>query len=343
VAPSRSKAPPTSLLGRLPKAEAVALVVLDDKLELVAAQPSGWRLELATGKLEHVTFEPASGLVFFYRDRSVWAIDLLEPLASEASRPAIVELARSPVKAPSSMPAQVSLCFPHPEYHSEWQCWPEKPLPSDLDSSPEWLEIAWSDEPAATWHVPLEQLDDEEADSQYDHVSLKMVGREWLRARADRRQHFASVTPSVHSFWDAKAMPGAPAFGERCLDPEHCGKSLPLGTSGWEWVVVGSDMYHPYFAVYDPAKQRWANWTQLLAGTAAWVPTAELPQGLEGLGEENHPLFDGRGRVFASPSSQQLCWFRFDAQAEVASAVDCEDVGGSVVGFLSVSTELGLY
>lgn len=341
--PSRSSPPPTSVLGRLPKAEAVALVVSDRKLELVAAVPSGWRLELAAGALEHVSFEPASGLVIFFREQSVWAMDLLEPLAAEATAPAIVELARLPADPSATTPSEVILCFPPTSVRTiEW-CRPEKPLPSDMDPAPEYLAINWDDEPSSTWHVPLEDIDYESPDTeQYKNVSLTMVGHEWLRARADRRQHFDSIISSVHGFFTATPMPGAPALAERCLDAEDCGKSLPLGVSGWEWVIVASDqgdLFHPSFAVYDPATQRWANLEQLLASTATWVPTAKLEPALDQLGAEVYPLFDGAGRVFADPSHEQLCWFRMGEQ--VATAVTCEAAGGHVAGFLSVSTQLG--
>jgi hypothetical protein len=351
--PSRSSPPPNSVLGRLSKADAIALVVSDHKLELVAAGPSGWRLELAAGTFEHVHFEPASGLVFFYRDRSVRAIDLLEPLSAQASSPPVFELARLPADAPAQTPSEVILCFPPPQPRPFWSCLPDEPLPSDVDPVPEYLEINWGDEPSATWHVPLEDIgefdgdeDGDEDAEQYKRVALNMVGSAWLQARADRRQHFEPISGSVHGFYQATPMPGAPALGERCLDAEDCGKSLPLGVSGWEWVVVGSDqgdLFHPFFAVYDPATKRWANWEQLLAGTAQWVPTSGLAARLDELGVEAYPLFDGGGRVFVGSSGEQLCLFAYDKQGKLATAVTCAAVGGYVAGFLSVSTELGAY
>jgi hypothetical protein len=346
AAPSLAKPPPTSVLGQLPKAEAIALVLNEQKLELVAAQPSGWRRELVTGTLSHLEFEPATGLLFFYRDRSVWAIDLLEPLAADVVTPPVVELARRPDDGLTLMPGSVHLCFPPAESETYASCWPDEPLPTDVEPVPEYLEVYWADQPTAKWHVPFSYLDIDVNEDGEEHrdISLDMVGAEWLRARADRRQHFQAVRLSVHAFWQAEPMVNPPALAGRCLDPEDCGKSLPLGTSGWEWVVVGSDqgdLFHPYFAVHDPATKRWTKWEQLTAGAAAWVPTSELERRADELGDETYPLFDGGGRVFANPSHEQLCWFRFDNQAEIATGVTCKDAGGSVVGFLSVSTYLG--
>jgi hypothetical protein len=336
--PSRTAPPPESVLERLPKAEAIALIEGKDKLELVAVAPSGWRLELATGDIDRANFDPATGLVFFLRDQAVWAVDLLEPLADGATPP-VVELARLPAKAPKHRPSVLILCVPPPEPRPFATCWPNEPLPSDVDPVPEYLAIEWEDKPAAAWYVPAEEEDEE-----YDRVELKLVGGDWLRARADRRPHFHKITGAVHNFYQATPLIGAPKLVDRCEDAEDCGKSVPLGVSGWEWVVVGSergDLFHVNYAVFDPSRQRWANLEQLVAGTATWVPTSEVEASLDKLAVEAYPLFDGGGRVFAGPSDDRLCWFRYAEANEAASDLSCEDAGGRVAAFLSVPTQLG--
>jgi hypothetical protein len=351
-----SAPPPTSVLGSLPKAEAVALVVGEEALELVAVGPCGWRLELVHQKVRHASFEPASSLVIFYSDFSAWAIDLREPLATPDAKPQPVELARIPkdvLDRAKASPGQLSLCFPNGQPPpGGWSCSPNEPLPTDVDFMPEYLRIDWGDQPSATWQVPL-TLSNETGESgelgeeheSLEQLEVQMLAGEWLRARADRRQHFSAA--ESHGLFDATPLAGLPDLGKHCLDAEDCGKSLPLGVSGWEYVIVSSsqgDLFHPEYAVYDPTTQRWTSWKSIIAGTPNWALSSELEPLVEEMGEEEYVLFDAGGRVFVSPyPDQKLCRFRFAEGSQLATGVECIAAGGEVVGFLSGTVSLGDY
>jgi hypothetical protein len=337
------------VLGQLPQAEAIAVVRGEESLELVAVGPSGWRLEIVHEKVRLVSYEPAGNLVIFYTD-SVWAIDLRDPLPSADAKPQRAELARIPKASLDQTDRNVGdliLCFPsgRPE-PAGWWCSPREPLPDDVEPMPEFLSIYWADEPFASWQVPVTTFD--EPGDEYtslEHLEVDMIGGEWLRARADRRQHFSYGSP--HSLYDAIPLAGLPDLGKHCLDAEDCGKSLPLGVSGWEYVIVSSsqgDLFHPEYAVYDPTTQRWTSWKSIIAGTPNWVLSSELEPLVEEMGEEEYVLFDAGGRVFVSPyPDEKLCRFRFDEVSKLATGIDCIAAGGDVVGFLSGTVSLGDY
>jgi hypothetical protein len=343
-----SPPPANSVLGQLPQAEAVALVRSEEALELVAIGPSGWRLELLHEKVDHVSFEPASSLVIFHAD-SVWAIDLREPLATADAKPQKVELARIPkasLEQADHAVGELILCFPNgqPEPRG-WSCSPSEPLPDDAEPMPEFLSIYWADEPFASWQVPVTKSDEGDEYTSLEQLEVEMLGGEWLRARADRRQHFSAG--QAHDLYDAVPLAGLPDLGKHCLDAEDCGKSLPLGVSGWEYVIVSSsqgDLFHPEYAVYDPTTQRWTSWNSIIAGAPNWVASSELEPLVEEMGEEEYVLFDRGGRVFVSPyPDQKLCRFRFDEVSKLATGVDCIAAGGEVVGFVSGTVSLGDY
>src|SRR5690606_38979390 len=141
---SRANPPPSSVLGQLPEANAIALVLDEDEdqeLYLVTVPPSEWRMRIATGRITRVSFEPATGLVLFLRERSIWAVDLLAPHDGEPlAQPVEIELARIPKSAPVGKPSEVILCFPNPPSPFT-SCSPKRPIPNDAVWVPEYLEI----------------------------------------------------------------------------------------------------------------------------------------------------------------------------------------------------------
>lgn len=339
----------SSVIARLPAARAIALVEGDDALELVAVGPSGWRLELAHGAIREASFDPASGLVIFVKDDSIWAIDLLEPLATPDAPPPAVELAKFPTvptDPPNLRPSDIILCVP-PESSAPMRhptCWPREPDVTDAEPEPEYVSINWANKPNVLWHVILTQFDDDrETYESLEAVDVKLLAADWLRARNDRRDHFAPGHD--HGLYDATPLAGIPDFSKHCEDAEDCGKSLPLGSSGWEWVVVGSsrgDLYHPLIAVYNPSTKLWTSWESVVESVPKWIPSSELEPVLDEMRGEHYVLFDATGRVFRGSYSQKtVCQFRFNDDPHYAMGVDCEPVGGLVKDFVSGTVWLG--
>ena len=336
--PARAAPDPTSVLGKLPKAEAIALVAVDKGLELVAVGPSGWRLRLVEGTTHAASFEPTTGLVVFIHADTVSAIDLLEPRAEgQPPVPEPVVLAQLSDKA-ESVPDALVVCVPKAKGLS---CHPDAPMASDVEPGPHYVAVHWDKEPGVVVHPGYDWENDEELDP----VDLKLLAGDWLKARADRLAHFSDLDTRIHSYWRAEPLDGVEwtdAMRKTCLDAEDCGKSLPLGVSGWEWVVVASDqgdLFHPMFAVYDPATKRWASWTSLLEGKPKWIAHADLAKHVEELADEHYALFDAGGRVFEAGYPDRLCTF----EGSPTSGVRCVEAGGEVRGFLNISIPLGAW
>ena len=295
--PLLANPPPKSILARVPEADATAIVATKRGLELVAVgAATPWRMTLTDMPATLPLFEPATALVIWLHKDSIWAVDLAEPLSdSKNAKPQRVEIARRTEPIDWAL-SGLSLCIPDADSPTYETCWPPAPRTSQIEEIVEYLAVYWVKNPAAAWtRNSLYGKEDDYPDDDPAEINLKMVGSEWLRARADRRVDF-EWWGGIHAFIWATVPAAKPAFADRCIEPEMCGKSLPFGISDWDYVVIrtwAGDLEHLEFALYSPLHRRWANLEGLADGTSGWVPDRQFSVFADDLGEEIYPRFDG--------------------------------------------------